>query len=143
MRPTRAVRKPFSPVLQIACPPFVTVAANNAKTPASPEKVQAALKFIAFVVKQQTWAGGGHIPAYLPLQESEAYKQMVPNNEYSPQAAQDVSFEPSLPIFGVGGPTFNAISNFLVPAVDGQLPVDQGIKQFTAELQKFTQQQQR
>ncbi|MBV9491342.1 MAG: extracellular solute-binding protein [Verrucomicrobia bacterium] len=116
---------------------------NNAKTPAAPEKVQAALKFIAYVVKQQTWAGGGHIPAYLPVQESEAYKQMAPNNEYSPQAAQDVSFEPSLPIFGVGGPTFNAISNFLVPAVDGQLPVDQGIKQFTAELQKFTQQQQR
>jgi multiple sugar transport system substrate-binding protein len=117
---------------------------NNSKTPASPEKVQAALKFIAFVVKQQTWAGGGHIPAYLPVQESEAYKQMSPNNEYSAQAAQDVSFEPSLPIFGVGGPTFTAISNFLVPAVDGQMTVDQGLKQFTAELQKFaTQEQQR
>ncbi|HEY2423866.1 MAG TPA: extracellular solute-binding protein, partial [Chthoniobacterales bacterium] len=42
---------------------------NNDKTPATPEKVAAALKFIAFVVKQVTWAGGGHIPAYLPVQE--------------------------------------------------------------------------
>ena len=34
---------------------------NNEKTPASPEKVAAALKFIAYVVKQVTWAGGDFI----------------------------------------------------------------------------------
>ena len=115
---------------------------NNEKTPASPEKVAAALKFIAYVVKQVTWAGGGHIPAYLPVQDSDAYKQMVPNNQYSPQAAKDVVFEPPLPIFGVGGPTFTPISNFLIPAVNGQLPVDQGIRHFTEELEKFAKQQQ-
>ena len=115
---------------------------NNSKTPAAPEKVAAALKFAAYVVKQITWAGGGHIPAYLPVQESEAYKQLSPNNQYSAQAAQDVAFEPTLPIFGVGGPTFAPISNFLVPAVNGQAPVDGSIKQFTAELEKFQKQQQ-
>jgi multiple sugar transport system substrate-binding protein len=115
---------------------------NNDKNPPTPEKVAAALKFIAFFVKQVTWAGGGHIPAYLPVQESDAYKQMVPNNEYSAQAAKNVEYEPILPIFGVGGPTFAPISNFLVPAVNGQLPVDQGMKQFVAELEKFAQQQQ-
>jgi hypothetical protein len=52
---------------------------------------------------------------------------MAPNNEYSPQASKNVDFEPPLPIFGVGGPTFEPISNFLVPAVNGQLSVDQGI----------------
>jgi multiple sugar transport system substrate-binding protein len=115
---------------------------NNEKTPASPEKVAAALKFIAYVVRQVTWAGGGHIPAYLPVQESQEYKQMVPNNEYSAQAAKNVVFEPPLPIFGVGGPTFSPISNFLVPAVNGQIPVDQGIKKFIGELEKFAKQQQ-
>jgi multiple sugar transport system substrate-binding protein len=115
---------------------------NNAKSPPTPEKVAAALKFISFFVKQVTWAGGGHIPAYLPVQESDAYKQMVPNNEYSAQAAQNVEYEPILPIFGVGGPTFAPISNFLVPAVNGQLPVDQAIKGFVGELEKFAQQQQ-
>jgi multiple sugar transport system substrate-binding protein len=115
---------------------------NNDKTPPTPEKVAAALKFIAFVVKQVTWAGGGHIPAYLPVQESDAFKQMVPNNEYSAQAAKDLAFEPTLPIFGVGGPTFVPISNFLVPAVNGQAPVDQSMKQFTDELEKFQKQQQ-
>ena len=99
------------------------------------------MKFIAYVVKQVTWAGGGHIPAYLPVQESDEYKQMVPNNEYSPQAAKDVEFEPALPIFGVGGPTFEPISNFLVPVVNGQLSAEQGIKQFADELKKFEKQQ--
>jgi len=114
---------------------------NNEKSPPSAEKIAAALKFIAYVVKQVTWAGGGHIPAYLPVQESDEYKQMSPNNEYSAQAAKDVEFEPALPIFGVGGPTFVPISNFLVPVANGQLPVDQGIKQFAGELEKFQSQQ--
>ncbi|MBV9642297.1 MAG: extracellular solute-binding protein [Verrucomicrobia bacterium] len=116
---------------------------NDQKKPASPEKVAAALKFIAYVVKQVTWAGGGHIPAYLPVQESEEYKQMVPNNEYSAEGAKNVVFEPPLPIFGVGGPTFSPISNFLVPAANGQLPVDQAIKKFTAELEGFAKQAQK
>jgi len=115
---------------------------NNDKTPPTPEKVAAALKFIAYVVKQVTWAGGGHIPAYLPVQESEEFKQMTPNNEYSATAAQDVQFEPPLPIFGVGGPTFTPISNFLVPSVNGQMAPEEGVKKFVGELEKFAKQQQ-
>jgi multiple sugar transport system substrate-binding protein len=115
---------------------------NNQKNPPSPEKVAAALKFAAYVVKQVTWAGGGHIPTYLPVQQSEEYKQMSPNNEYSAQAAKQVSLEPPLPIFGVGGPTFAPISSFLIPAWNGGIPADQAIKQFDGELQKYVKQQQ-
>jgi multiple sugar transport system substrate-binding protein len=114
---------------------------NNVKKPATPDKVAAALRFVAYVVKQTTWAGGGHIPAYLPLQESDAYKQLSPNNEYSAGAAKDVSFEPALPIFGVGSPSFTPISNFLIPVIDGQMPVDKGISQFVGELDKYAKQQ--
>ena len=114
---------------------------EQSESPPSPEKVGAALKFIAYVVKQVAWAGGGHIPAYLPLQGSDAYKQMSPNNQYSVGAAKNVVFDPPLPIFGVGSPSFGAISNFLVPVVNGQMPVDQGIQKFTSELEKFAAQQ--
>jgi multiple sugar transport system substrate-binding protein len=113
---------------------------NNQKNPPTPEKVAAALKFIAYVVRQQTWAGGGHIPTYLAVQQSDAYKQMSPNNEYSAEAAKQVSLEPALPIFGVGGPTFAPISSFLVPAWNDQIGADQAIKQFDVELQKFAKQ---
>jgi hypothetical protein len=44
-------------------------------------------------------------------------------------------------MFGVGGPTFSAITNFLLPAWNDQMPVDQAIKQFDDELEKFVQQQ--
>ncbi len=115
---------------------------NNAKTPPTPEKVAAALKFIAYVVKQPAWAGGGHIPAYLPLQESDVYKQMQPNSQYSAAAAEHVVLEPVLPIFGVGSPSFGAVANFLIPTINGQLPVDKGIAQFTAELENFAKKQQ-
>jgi multiple sugar transport system substrate-binding protein len=113
---------------------------NNQKNPPTPEKVAAALKFIAYVVRQETWAGGGHIPTYLAVQQSDAYKQMSPNNEYSAEAAKQVSLEPALPIFGVGGPTFAPISSFLVPAWNDQIGADQAIKQFDIELQKFAKQ---
>jgi multiple sugar transport system substrate-binding protein len=115
---------------------------NNAKTPPTPEKVAAALKFIAYVVKQPAWAGGGHIPAYLPLQESDVYKQMQPNSQYSAAAAEHVVLEPVLPIFGVGSPSFGAVGNFLIPTINGQMPVDKGIAQFTAELENFAKKQQ-
>jgi len=115
---------------------------NNMKKPPSPEKVAAALKFVAYVVKQLTWAGGGHIPAYLPVQESDAYKQMSPNNQYSAGAAKNVVFEPELQIFGVGSPSFTAVSNFLIPVINGQLPVDKGLTQFIGELEKYAKEQQ-
>jgi hypothetical protein len=76
----------------------------------------------------------------LPLQESDVYKQMSPNSQYSAGAAAHVVLEPALPIFGVGSPSFTAVSNFLIPAVNGQMPVDKGIGQFTAELEKFAKQ---
>jgi multiple sugar transport system substrate-binding protein len=114
---------------------------NNAKKPATPEKVAVALKFVAYVVKQLTWAGGGHIPAYLPVQESDAYKQMAPNNQYSAGAAKNVTFEPALPIFGVGSSSLAAVSNFLIPVINGQLPADKGLTQFTSELAKFAKEQ--
>jgi multiple sugar transport system substrate-binding protein len=114
---------------------------SNQKTPASPEKVAAALKFVAYVVKQATWAGGGHIPAYLPLQESDAYKQMSPNNQYSADSAKNVVFDPPLPLFGVGSASFGAISNFLIPVLNGQMPADQGLTKFTGELEKFAKEQ--
>lgn len=93
-------------------------------------------------MKQVTWAGGGHIPAYLPFKKARPTEAMSPNNQYSAGAAKNVVFEPGIPIFGVGSPSFGAISNFLIPAIDGQLPVDKGFTQFIGELQKFAKQQQ-
>ncbi len=100
---------------------------NNAKTPPSPGKGRRGPEIHRLFVKQPAWAGGGHIPSYLPLQESDVYKEMSPNNQYSAGAAEHVVLDPALPIFGVGSPSFGAVSNFLIPGRQRTIAGREGI----------------
>ena len=112
---------------------------NNSKKPMDAAKFKAVMTFIAYVNKQggMTWAGGGHIPAYLPTQGMAAFKSLQPNAQFSPKAAADATLEPNLPFFGVGGPVYDAVGNNFGPVLLGQLTVDQGIAKFKAALQGF------
>lgn len=111
----------------------------NSKGQLSPEKLRAVMTFIGYVQKQGglTWAGGGHIPAYLPTQTSAGFKSLQPNVQYSAASARNATLEPTLPVFGVGGPVYDAVGNNFTPVVLGQLTVDQGISKFKAALQSF------
>ncbi|ADV65921.1 extracellular solute-binding protein [Deinococcus maricopensis] len=111
----------------------------NAKKPMSAEKLNAALKFIAYANKQGglTWAGGGHIPAYLPTQNNAKFKTLQPNVQFSATAAKNAKLEPTITMFGVGGPVYDAVGNAFTPVLLGQLPVDQGIAKFKTALQGF------
>jgi multiple sugar transport system substrate-binding protein len=117
---------------------------HNLSIPASTKsamtgsKLHDVLTFIAYVEKHaDIWAGGGHIPAYLPVLNGPAMASMVPNNEYSAQAAKDVVFEPVNPIFGVGDPAYDAVGNFLSPALTGKLSVGDAISKFKDQLQSL------
>ena len=110
---------------------------NNTKTPMSAEKLAAVLKFVAYVNKTGglAWAGGGHIPAYLPTQNSAEFKALQPNAEYSATSAADAVYEPTVKIFGVGGPVYDAAGNTFLPALLGQASVAQAIAKFKTTLQ--------
>lgn len=110
---------------------------NNTKTPISAEKLAAVLKFVAYVNKTGGlgWAGGGHIPSYLPTQTSADFKNLQPNLEYSATSAADAVYEPTVKIFGVGGPVYDAAGNSFLPALLGQSSVVQSIAKFKATLQ--------
>lgn len=108
--------------------------------PMSTAKRKAVYTFIDYVEKHaMIWAAGGHIPAYKPVLDSAQFKQMVPNNEYTPQAAQDVVFAPSLPVFGVASPAYNAVDNFFVPAMAGQMTPKAAIAHFRKSLVSASQ----
>lgn len=111
----------------------------NAKGQLSPEKLKAVMTFVGYVQKQGglTWAGGGHIPAYLPTQSSAAFKALQPNVQYSATSARDATLEPTLPIFGVGGPVYDAVGNNFTPVLLGQISVDQAMSKFKTALQNF------
>ncbi|UBV44901.1 extracellular solute-binding protein (plasmid) [Deinococcus taeanensis] len=112
---------------------------TNAKTPMDAAKLKAVMTFIGYVNKQggTTWAGGGHIPAYLPTQASAAFKAMQPNTQYSATSAADARLEPSAPIFGVGGPVYDAIGVNFTPVLLGQTTPEQGIAKLTTALNGF------
>ncbi|WP_026126641.1 extracellular solute-binding protein [Nocardiopsis xinjiangensis] len=59
-----------------------------------PEVTRASLEYIASMLKSSlTWAGGGHIPAYQPVAESEEFDALHPQSEYR-GAVEDIVFEP-------------------------------------------------
>lgn len=109
---------------------------NSPRDPMSEETRQAVLEFIAFVEQNELiWASGGHLPAYLPVFNSAEYKAMEPNADYAAAGAQ-VVFEPDVVIAGAAGPVMEAAENFLTPAIDGQIPVDQALEGFTEQLER-------
>jgi multiple sugar transport system substrate-binding protein len=113
---------------------------NNAKKPISAATLKNVLTAIAYIEKHaDVWAGGGHLPAYLPVLNGPEMAKMVPNNQYSAQSAKDITLEPVNPIFGVGAPTYDAVGNFLTPALTGQLSVSDSISKFKDQLTSLSE----
>ena len=108
---------------------------NNAKNPDSAAMVKTVLTWIACVEKHAVaWAGGGHLPAYLPVLNGPELMGLSPVNQYSAQAAKDVTLEPVSPVFGVGAPAYNLVANFLTPVLLGQISAGDAVTQFKAQL---------
>jgi len=80
------------------------------------------------------WAGGGHIPAYLPVQDSQAFKDLKPNNEYS-SLAKTAVFDPVSPLAGVASPVYDAAGNYAMPAMNGEMAPADAAKQMRDDLQ--------
>ncbi len=61
----------------------------------SPAKLSGVLHFIAYVeTHAMVWVTGGHIPSYLPVTNSAAYRALAPNDEYR-GAADIVAYDPA------------------------------------------------
>jgi multiple sugar transport system substrate-binding protein len=99
----------------------------------SPAKVQAVLRFVAYVGKHSLgWAEGGHIPAYKPVAESAEAKSLMPNAMYA-QAANDVVYDPDGWYMGAAGPLEAIASKFLPAALYGYMTPAQAVHRFETE----------
>lgn len=111
---------------------------DNKGKPISPERLKGALKFVDYVGHHSiTWAGGGHIPAFTAVAESEALKAMKPNNEFSAVVAKNIVFSPEGWYGGAAGPMEASAAKFFPAAMTGQLPVDKALGMFDAEAKKL------
>lgn len=103
--------------------------------PVSKEKVAAVMKVIAWMNKHSImWAAGGHVPAYLPVTQSAAYREMQPNATYSSYTKTAI-YDPRSKIAGVASPIYEANANYLQAATNGQLSPKDAIEQMRDELQ--------
>jgi len=108
---------------------------NNQGKEISPEKLKAVLTVIDWMNKNSLfWATAGHIPAYQPVTQSAEFKTMQPNATYS-VLAETAVFDPSSKIAGVASPVYEAMQNYFVPAVNGQLDPAEAVASMKEELQ--------
>jgi multiple sugar transport system substrate-binding protein len=112
-----------------------TLAIPSSSKPMSEEKLAAVLEIMAWMNKNSImWASGGHVPAYVPVTESEEYQAMEPQRVYS-VLARNPAFDPQSPVAGVASPVYDGSANFLEPAIGGRLPIDRAIEMFERELE--------
>jgi multiple sugar transport system substrate-binding protein len=108
---------------------------NRRGNPAPDAKVAAVMKVIAWMEHHALmWAGGGHIPAYKPVAESAAFKNMQPNANYA-SLVETAVFDPRTKTAGVASPMYDACANFIEPAINRQIAPGSALQQFQAELQ--------
>lgn len=99
------------------------------------EMRKAVLTIIGWFEKNSlAWADAGHIPAYKPTVESAEYQAMQPNATYAPLAGH-AAFDPRSPIAGVASPVYDAVDNFIAPAVHGQLSAEEAVSEIKSSLQ--------
>jgi multiple sugar transport system substrate-binding protein len=78
------------------------------------------LQFIRSMLDQSdTWAAGGHIPAWLPYRDSDAYKRLLPQSGYA-SAADGAVYDPDAWYSGSGS-DFEIIVGGTIGAVMGGL----------------------
>lgn len=108
---------------------------NNVGKEVTPEKKAAVLEVISWFNKNSlAWADAGHIPAYSPVRDSEEFKTKEPNATYSILADTAV-FDPKSPLAGVASPVYDAVANYIAPAMNGEMSAQEAIDEMKADLQ--------
>jgi multiple sugar transport system substrate-binding protein len=102
-----------------------------------PANRAAAYEFLGFMLKDSfTWAQGGHIPAYQPVADSSAYKNLKPQSNYA-SVADSVVIDPPV-WFGGSGSDFETQAGAAFQSVmTGQSTPKQGIQQFRTAINRL------
>jgi multiple sugar transport system substrate-binding protein len=104
----------------------------------SPARLDAALTFISRLVRKDLdWAKGGHIPAYRPVFESDAYRELSPQSNYA-SAADHLVFDPLAWYSGSGSLLEANAGSAFKPVVLGAQRPEQGLRTFREYLDRVS-----
>ncbi|OIV36417.1 hypothetical protein BIV57_16450 [Mangrovactinospora gilvigrisea] len=103
----------------------------------SRQRLDTTLQFIKSIISQSlTWGGGGHIPAYLPTDRSEAYKKLKPNSNYA-ASARHAAYDPDAWYSGSGSHFESVVGGYLSAAFTGQSSVSAALKNMRRDLNRL------
>jgi len=107
---------------------------NNAGNELTAEERAAVMQVIAWMNERSTfWATAGHLPAFNAARENEEFRTMQPNATYS-ALAETAFFDPSSVLAGVASPVYDAIGNYVYPAIGGEMTAEEAVKEMRDDL---------
>jgi multiple sugar transport system substrate-binding protein len=111
---------------------------NNKGKPITAEKMLGVVMFATYVNEHAlTWAEGGHIPAFEPTVNTEAFKATPLVNDYAAATASHIVYEPDGWYSGAAGPLQATASKYFPAALTGQLTPEKALQMFERDAGKF------
>jgi multiple sugar transport system substrate-binding protein len=103
----------------------------------SAERTRNAVSFIKGLLDDSVvWAGGGHVPAWLPTQQSEEFQKMKPQSSYV-QAAFQAIYDPPGWYTGAGSDFQNSMGGVITQVLAGQTDPRSAVHAMTASLESY------
>jgi multiple sugar transport system substrate-binding protein len=97
-----------------------------------------AVRFVKGLLDQSsTWADGGHVPAWLPVQESKEFLELKPQSNYT-QAAFNAVYDPVGWYTGAGSDFQTAMGSVIASVLTGGTDPKGGVDAMTTSLRTFS-----
>jgi multiple sugar transport system substrate-binding protein len=97
-----------------------------------------AVTFIKGLLDQSTtWADGGHVPAWLPVQKSQEFKKMKPQSNYT-EAAFNAVYDPPGWYTGAGSDFQTAMGSVIASVISGGMSPKAGVEAMNDSLKQFS-----
>ena len=97
-----------------------------------------AVSFVKGLLEESSvWAGGGHIPAWLPVQKSQSFLKQEPQSNYT-QAAFDAVYDPVAWYTGAGSDFQTAMGSVIADVLSGHTSPQGGVRAMTTSLKTFS-----
>jgi multiple sugar transport system substrate-binding protein len=104
----------------------------------SSQRTTDAVNFVKGLLEQSaTWAGGGHVPAWLDVQKSEEFKKLQPQSNYT-EAAFNAVYDPPGWYTGAGSDFQTAMGSVIAGVLNGTVDPKSGVDAMTTSLKKFS-----
>lgn len=97
-----------------------------------------AVRFIKGILDESaTWADGGHVPAWLPVQESQEFRELEPQSNYT-EAAFNAVYDPEAWYTGAGSDFQTAMGSVIAGVFNGGTSPKDGVEAMTSSLKTFS-----